>query len=337
MQREVEILVKLGRRLKQSGKIQEKIAAAERKNPWFVKQFVQNAFDTVCHEMLNEEKLQQWRSEYNLKEVKRTIGLIFAGNIPLVGFHDFLCGYVACAKMKIKLSSKDDELFPAVLAELFSIDTSAKTRIQLVDKLENFNAVIATGSNNTNRYFEYYFRDYPKILRHNRNSVAVLSGSETAEELEKLSDDIFLYFGLGCRNVSKIFIPKGYDVTSLFPHFEKKYKWLHSHSKYMNNYDYHRTILLLNKTPHYANEFVMLAENYSIASSIATLHYEYWHDMNLLTTSLKSHSSEIQCVVANEELNLPPSIQQVKFGQAQRPQLRDYADGMDIIKFLLGL
>jgi hypothetical protein len=332
----IENLAELGKRLKQSEQLQEVIDKAGRKNPWFVKVFVQTALDALVTEMLNEDKLREWLNHYELKEVNKTIGLIFAGNIPLVGLHDFLCCYVAGCNINIKLSSKDDELFSFVLKTLAEIDPLVNTKVQLTETLKDFDAVIATGSNNTNRYFEYYFRGYPKILRRNRNSVAILNGEETGEDLGKLADDIFLYFGFGCRNVSKLYVPVGYNITQLFPHFEKKYKWLHEHNKFMNNYDYHRTILMLNKTPHLANEFIMLVENTSIAASIATLNYEFWHDDRVMNSLLKQDAERIQCVSSKEpdRWNLPCSVY---FGETQHPGLSDYADGIDTMQFLLNL
>ena len=332
----IENLVALGEKLKSSKELPEKILAAERKNPWFIKQFGEQSINAVINEMLNEEKLKKWLGNYELKEINKTIGLIFAGNIPLVGLHDFLCCYVTGCKIKIKLSSKDDELFLFVLNQLIEIDSALKDKVEIVDTLKNFDAVIATGSDNTNRYFEYYFRNHPKILRKNRNSIAILTGEESTDDLEKLADDIFLYFGFGCRNVSKLYVPVGYDLTQLFPVFEKNYKWLHNHNKFMNNYDYNRTLLMLNKAPHLANEFLMLVENISIPSNIGTLHYEYWHDEKVLNTSLKQQEEKIQCVVSNQpaKWNFASSV---KFGQAQHPQLWDYADGVDTIDFLLRL
>lgn len=332
----IENLAELGKRLKESEELQEKINTAGGKNPWFVPSFVQTAIDAVIHEMLTEEKLNEWLKRYELKEINKTIGLIFAGNIPLVGLHDFLCCYLAGCNVKIKLSSKDDELFLFVLKVLSDIDSDLNKKVEIVETLKDFDAVIATGSNNSNRYFQYYFRSHPKILRKSRNSVAILNGEETEEDLQKLADDIFLYFGFGCRNVSKLYVPVGYEITQLFPQFEKKYKWLHEHNKFMNNYDYHRTILMLNKTSHRANEFLMLIENPSIASSIATLNYEFWHDENIMNTLLKQDAQRIQCVASKEPArwSFPSSVY---FGETQHPQLWDYADGVDTMKFLLNL
>ncbi len=336
MEERVRNLVALGKRLSQSEEVIEKIATAANRNPWFVPRFVASAFDAITKEMLDERKLNEWLKKYELKPVSKTIGLIFAGNIPLVGFHDFLCCYVAGCNMKIKLSSKDDDLFLFVLKQLTQIDPTVKDRVEIVEKLKDYDAVIATGSDNTNRYFEYYFRNHPKILRKNRNSIAILTGEETDSELEKLADDVFMYFGFGCRNVSKLYVPTGYDLTQLFPAFEKSYKWLHNHNKFMNNYDYNRTLLMLNKAPHLANEFLMLVENPSIASSIGTLNYSFWHDEKVLNSHLQQNAEKIQCVVSKqpERWNVNSSV---AFGEAQQPQLWDYADGTDTLEFLLSL
>lgn len=334
-QEHINSLAALGRSLKTSETLEHKVQWAEAKNPWFTAEFVQQAVNAIADDMLNEEKLNQWLAAYELKRVDKTIGLIFAGNVPLVGFHDFLCCYITGCNMKIKLSSKDDDLFPAMLAQLRELDPGLNERVQLVDTLKDFDAVIATGSDNTNRYFDYYFRDYPKILRANRNSVAVLTGSESTEDLERLSDDIFLYFGFGCRNVSKLYVPVGYNFEKLFPAFSK-YAWLHQHTKYMNNYDYNRTILLMNKTPHYSDDKVMLVEDTRIASPIGTLHYEYWHDKKLLGSKLKQNAEKIQCVVSSTPGKWG-AVSEASFGNAQRPALNDYADGVDTLRFLLSL
>lgn len=332
----LENLVLLGEKLKSSSRLQEIILKASNKNPWFTPAFTQHALDALLSQMLNKQKLEEWAARYPARQVNKTVALIFAGNIPLVGVHDFLCCYISGGRMQIKLSSKDDELFLFLLQLLFEIDREAKNKIAIVESLKNYDAVIATGSNNTNRYFEYYFRQHPKILRKSRNAVAVLNGEETDACLQKLADDVFLYFGFGCRNVSKIYVPVDFDLKRLFPAFEVKYKWLHSHNKYMSNYDYQRTILMLNKTKHLANEFLMLQENTSIASPIATLYFERWHDENVLLSHLKQQSEKIQCIVSAEpaKWNFTSSV---NFGEAQQPSLTDYADGVDTLAFLQSL
>lgn len=331
----IENLTQLGKAISTDAELKQLSAQAHLRNPWQTEGFVQQSLQAIASDMLQPGALRQWLEHYTLHPVPKTLGLITAGNVPLVGFHDLLCAYVSGCKVQLKLSGKDDALLPRIITLLCTIDSAWQEKISIADKLQNFNAVIATGSDNTHRYFEYYFRQYPKILRKNRNSVAVLSGEETQAQLEALADDVFMYFGLGCRNVSKLFVPVGFAMERLFEAFTA-YGWLHSHTKYMNNYDYQRTILLLNKTPHLANEFVMLKESEQTASPIATLHYEYWHDENVLKTRLKTEAPGIQCVVTDmplEGLGLPL----VSFGQAQHPQLWDYADGVDTLEFLLHL
>lgn len=335
MKDKIQNLTRLGEGLKNSGEFQLATEKAESKNPWFTKEFIATALNAITDEMLTEAKLKEWLSKYKLRTVNKTVGLIFAGNIPLVGFHDFLCCYVTGCKMKVKLSSKDDELFPALLNVLYTIDKELQGKIEFVDRLKDFDAVIATGSDNTNRYFEYYFRDYPRILRRNRNSVGVLTGTESQDQLEKLGDDIFMYFGFGCRNVSKLYVPQGYDITQLFPRFSK-YAWLHQFSKYMNNYDYNRTLLMLNKVPHLANEFLSITENAAIASPISVLNYEFYKDETSLAEHLKENADKIQCIVSGEPERWITSSS-VAFGQSQHPELWDYADGADTVKFLLTL
>jgi hypothetical protein len=331
----IQALQQLAQRLQTSTYFKERMMLAEARNPWFTEAFVKKAVDSIATDMLAPEKLQAWLSQYQLKLVNKTVALLFAGNVPLVGFHDFLCCYLTDCRILIKLSSKDEVLFPALLKELYEVDPEAQNRVELVEKLQGFDAVIATGSDNSNRYFEYYFRDYPRVLRANRNSVAVLTGTETREQLAALADDIFLYFGFGCRNVSKLYVPVGYDFTPLMQAFES-YEWLHGHSKYMNNYDYNRTILLLNNTPHLSDNKIMVLEAPRIASPIATLHYEFWHDEALLASKLKQNSDKIQCVVSGTPGKWK-AASEAAFGQAQHPALSDYADGVDTLQFLLSL
>ena len=365
----IQYLVELGERLRSSPEFQNKVQTAVQKNSWFIPEFVSYATEAIIREMLNEAKLRQWLGRYQsnllqnssipspsergrgedhqgnseggpLKPVDKTIGLIFAGNLPLVGFHDVLCCYLTGCRMKIRLSSKDDDLFPTLLNILFAIDKELSAKVELVEQLKDFDAVIATGSNNTNRYFEYYFRHHPKILRRSRNSVAILTGRETPAELERLADDIFLYFGFGCRNVSKLYLPAGYDVTGIFPHFNK-YQWLIQNNKYMNNYDYNSTLLMLNKSQFLTNNFVILEPNSSIPSPVSIVHYEFWNDEASLIADLKENSENIQCTVGNTS-NMSGAfrtsgISLVPFGQSQHPELWDYADGVDTLHFLLGL
>jgi hypothetical protein len=216
-----------------------------------------------------------------------------------------------------------------VINEILKQDEDYAKKFAFVERLTDFNAVIATGSSSSNRYFEYYFSKYPSILRSNRVSVAVLSGNETQEQLAALADDVFMYFGLGCRNMAKLYVPEKYSFENLFPAF-KNYEWLHHNSQFMNNYDYHRTLLLMNKTPHLANEFLMIQESDSLYSSIGTLFYEVYHTSDELKAKIEAQKGNIQCVVGDGEGYIP-------FGKAQQPTVSDYADGKDTVGFLLGL
>jgi hypothetical protein len=340
LERRIDVLVKLAEELRADRELENIIARAASFNPWFTAEFTHFAIDGIINKMLNREKLEPWLSCYQITEDDlhpKTIGIIMAGNLPLVGFHDFLCAYITGSGIKVKLSGKDEILFPYIYEKLLVIDPSLRERSAIIERLEGFDAVIATGSNNTNRYFEYYFRNYPKILRRNRSSIAILTGKETDEELFGLADDIFMYFGFGCRNVSKIYVPEDYDITVLFPYFEK-YKWMHNHTKYMNNYDYNRTLLLMNRTQHLANEVIMIEENPAISSPVSVLYFERYENVKSLSASLLSNLDNIQCIVSNESVSLNDNSGGiVKFGHTQVPELWDYADNVDTIDFIFSL
>lgn len=340
LENRIDALVRLAEELTADKELDNIIARAASYNPWFTPEFTRFAINGIIGKMLNREKLEQWLSRYQITEDEnpsKTVGIIMAGNLPLVGFHDFLCAYIAGSGIKIKLSGKDDILFPYIYEKLVSSDPFLRERSAIIERLEGFDAVIATGSNNTNRYFEYYFRNHPKILRRNRNSIAILDGSETDQDLYGLADDIFMYFGFGCRNVSKLYVPEGYDITRLFPYFEK-YKWMHNHTKYMNNYDYNRTLLLMNRTEHLANEIIMVEENPAISSPVSVLYFERYENVKILGIRLKDSLSNIQCIVSGESVVLndnPEGV--VKFGHTQVPELWDYADNVDTLDFIFSL
>lgn len=256
-----------------------------------------------------------------------------AGNIPAVGFHDFLSVLMSGHKLIARLSSDDDKLLPAIADILVAIEPEFEELITFEGgKLNGFDAVIATGSDNTARYFEYYFGKYPHVIRKNRNGVAVLNGDESKEDLNCLADDIFLYFGLGCRNVSRIFVPLKYDFQKLLSVIEKRNGILEN-SKYFNNYEYNKAIYLINKTGHFDSANLLLVQNEQIASPVSVLNYEYYSDLHLLEKTLEAREMEIQCVVSNEG-RLKKVI---PFGSTQQPKLWDYADGVDTMRFLLKL
>ncbi|WP_395048847.1 acyl-CoA reductase [Flavobacterium sp.] len=280
---------------------------------------------------LTEENLDQWLASYHLEiNEPKNVGLILAGNIPLVGFHDFLSVLISGNNVLIKTSSNDQFLLPFLVKYIIAIEPEFSEKITFVEgKLENFDAVIATGNNNTARYFEYYFKDKPSIIRKNRNSVAVLNGKETKEQLIALGEDIFRYFGLGCRNVSKLFVPKGYSFNAFFEAIFEYQDIIH-YEKYANNYDYNKAVFLMSNFKLLDNGFLTIKEDSSYASPISSVFYEFYDSIEELQIRLRSESEQIQCIVSN---NLVENS--IDFGQTQKPNLWDYADNVDTISFLL--
>ncbi len=304
-------------------------------NAWFTPASVSEAV-TAIGTMLNAEDLTTWLSKYDLQRSKpiKNVGLILAGNIPLVGFHDVLCVIASGNKALIKASSQDARLIKAVLEKLVAIDADFAGSFSFVDKLEGFDAIIATGSNNSSRYFDYYFGKVPNIIRKNRNSIAVLSGNESAEDLFKLGHDILDYYGLGCRNVSKILVPKGYDFTFFFESIEG-HKAIINHHKYNNNYDYNKSIYLVNGDKHFDNGFLMVKEDDRLTSPLSVLFFNYYNDITEAENIINENAQNIQCIVST--LPLQVSNQVVGFGQSQQPKPWDYADGVDTMEFLSSL
>ncbi|WP_289657932.1 acyl-CoA reductase [Flavobacterium panacagri] len=303
-------------------------------NGWYTPEQVYFSIQSWA-EALTEENLEKWLSKYKEEftqadKKEKTVALILAGNIPLVGFHDFLSVVITGNKALIKTSSNDQHLLPFLAKYLIAVDENLKDKITFVEgKLENFDAVIATGSNNTARYFEYYFKDKPSIIRKNRNSAAVLTGKESTEELENLGEDIFRYFGLGCRNVSKLFVPKDYSFDAFFQAMFKYQDVIH-YEKYANNYDYNKAVFLMSNFKLLDNGFLTIKEDASYASPISSVFYEYYENLEELEKRLENDSEQIQCIVSNR---LTPN--NIAFGETQKPQLWDYADNVDTITFLL--
>jgi len=314
-------------------KLESSISQAKFNNPWFTEENILFAIHSIG-KMLDTEKLNQWIKNFDIRTVDpMVIGVVMAGNIPLVGFHDFLCVVVSGHIFLGKLSNDDSKLLPAIADILTEIEPALSDKIKFTDgRLQNFDAIIATGSNNTARYFEYYFGKVPNIIRKNRNGVAVITGEETSEELSLLGNDIFMYFGLGCRSISKLFVPKGYLFDQLFKSIEDFHPII-NHNKYKNNYDYYRSIFLINKVKHYDNGFLMITEDASYSSPPSVLYYEEYVEIEALKERLTIDAEKIQCVVSQSssfnDVILP--------GDAQKPELWDYADGIDTMKFLQGL
>jgi hypothetical protein len=305
-------------------KLNHIIHSAHFSNGWFTPSETERAIRAWGHS-LNENDLQIWLAEDENHLLKaRRVGLVLAGNIPMVGFHDIITVLAAGHTAMIKLSSQDKTLVPHVLQKLIEIEPAFKEQIMFVDRLEDFEAVIATGSNNTSRYFEYYFGKVPHIIRKNRNSVAILDGTETAEDLNRLGEDIFSYFGLGCRNVSKLFVPQSYDFDQFFKAIEC-FKTVADNHKYNNNYDYNKSIFLVNRHEHLDNGFLLLKEDPGIASPLGVLFYEVIRAVNSL-------AQNIQVVVAGQQINT--QVPSVNFGKSQSPHLWDYADGVNTLDFL---
>lgn len=310
--------------------IEYAVKDAEAYNNWFTKE---NVFFALSNwsEALTTESLSQWIAPYNFKPTDKNVGIIMAGNLPLVGFHDLLAVVLAGHTALIKTSSKDDKLMKFIVKYLYTINEDFKDVLKIIDRLKDFDAVIATGSNNTARYFEQYFSKVPNIIRKNRTSVAVLNGTETPEELKTLGNDMFMYFGLGCRNITKVYFK---SEEQIHPFFESIYDWgvkVINHPKYANNYDYNRAIYLLGQDKFLDNNFVLLKYDENLHSPIAVINYEFYDDVNKVKDFLKENTDQIQCVVGHDMKDNP---NYVEFGKTQTPTLTDYADNIDTLKFL---
>ncbi len=305
--------------------MQTLIKKAEQLNPWFTEEQTLTALKAWAEE-LTVEKLSAWTDMYSYAaNIEKKVGVIMAGNIPLVGLHDLISVLLSGHSIIIRPSSDDHILIRMVEAVLRSLDASYAERIHWADgKLKGFDAVIATGSNNTSRYFEHYFSKVPNIIRKNRNGIAILSGNESEEELKALGTDIFQYYGLGCRNVSKMYVPEGYDLNKFFEGIYGHHEVIH-HNKYGNNFDYYRSVFLLNADDILENGFLLLKRSPDLASPMASLNYEEYKDITALRAKLKEQKDEIQCIVSQED---------TAFGFSQNPSLIDYADGVDTMAFL---
>jgi hypothetical protein len=302
---------------------------AYRENPWFIPEFVEHAVQSIAQNFLNPSFLQEWVAKYDIPSAQsspKTVGLVMAGNIPLVGFHDFLCVFISGHSVAIKTSSKDEILIKHLVKKLYEWDSKVQDSVSFAERLNGCDAYIATGSNNSSRYFDYYFGKYPHIIRRNRTSVAVLDNTETSEELEALAKDIQLYFGLGCRNITKMYMPADYDFIPLLAVL-KKYEYFIDFHKYKHNFDYHLALLIMGNKYYMTNDVVILTENLSPFSPVSQVHYEFYSDKQTVTEAL-THNEDIQCVVGHGF---------VPFGRAQSPSLTDYADGVDTMAFLAGL
>jgi len=316
----------------QSGthRLDEVLHAAAIKNPWYTVPNTQKQIAALAKN-LEEDMLTDWLASYPDLNSDKSVGLILAGNIPLVGFQDILAVLISGFSAKIKLSSDDAGLTPFVINELLRIEPRFSSKIEVIDRLTDYDLIIATGSDNSSRYFEHYFGSKPHIIRKNRNSVAILTGEESTEELHNLGYDIFDYFGLGCRSVSKVFIPEGFQLTQFFEAIAP-FEHVCDHYKYSNNYDYNKSIYLINGDKHFDNGFLLLKEDSRIASPLAVLFYETYCNLHDVKQSLQNQADKIQCIVSNGTIE--STIPTFSLGGSQCPSLTDYADGVNVPAFL---
>ena len=336
LQERIDLLSRLGEYIQSdNNEWQNAKEKASRENGWFIPEFIELSVSNIAMTFLQKKDLTKWADSYAQhpgdklspeNHKPKTVGIVMAGNIPLVGFHDLLCVFIAGHRAHIKASSKDETLITHLVSVMAGWNEEINNLIVFSEMLKGCDAYIATGSNNSAGYFEYYFGKYPHVIRRNRTSVAILSGDETTEELEKLADDVYQYFGLGCRNVTKLYVPQGYDFIPLLTAF-KKYNYLADHHKYKNNYDYNLAILLLNKKYYMSNESLLLVEENSLFSPISQLNYEFYTDRDSLIASLKQNET-LQCIAGKNF---------IAFGDTQKPSLFDYADGVDTMRFLTTL
>lgn len=329
VQQRIDLLAQLGAYMTSENEAWQKTKKeAESQNPWFKPEFIDEAVKTISSEYLDKNKLEKWAQQYDIPSVQphpKTVGVVMAGNIPLVGFHDFLCVFISGHRIRIKPSSKDERLISHLIGKLYEWENETQNYITIEDKIQNCDAYIATGSNNSGRYFEYYFSKYPNIIRRNRTSVAWLDGTESAEQLALLAKDIQIYFGLGCRNVTKLYVPEDYDFIPLLSALHQYDHFLDFH-KYKHNFDYRLAILMINRKHYMVGGSVILSENTELFSPISQINYEYYSDKNKKNELI--HHAEIQCIVSKED---------IPFGQSQHPGLSDFADGIDTLRFLLAL
>jgi len=346
MQKQIDAFVKLGTFLSQFSQkeivkkddiphndlffdgFKHQLKIAQENNSWFTRDNILFSLESWT-KALTIENIGKWTVNTESNPVSKKVAIIMAGNIPMVGFHDFLSVLISGHSVLVKQSSNDKHLLPFLAKYLEYVENDFKEKITFTEgKLTEFEAVIATGSNNTARYFEHYFKGKPSIIRKNRNSIGVITGNETENEMSQLSNDIFQYFGLGCRSVSKLFVPKGYNFDAFFNGMYNKQEIVQN-AKYANNYDYNKAVYLMSEFDILENGFLMIKEDASYASPIATVFYEYYDDLEQLKTTLNTDKEKIQCIVSKGVFN-----NEIAFGETQNPQLWDYADGVNTLDFL---
>jgi hypothetical protein len=326
----IDLLVRLGEYMERDTAVwQQTKQLAYLQNKWFIPEFIDTAVDNIVKEFLQRDILEQLVNKYHVEDNTadaKTVGVVMAGNIPMVGFHDFICVFISGNKLMIKPSSKDAVLLRHLINQLIEWESEVAQVIAFAEVLKNCDAYIATGSNNTGRYFDYYFAKYPHIIRKNRTSVAVLDGTETDEEIALLAKDIQLYFGLGCRNVTKLFVPDGYNFVPLLEAL-KAYEYFMDHNKYKNNFDYQLALLIMSNKYYMNNDSIILTEKADLFAPVAQLNYSYYNSKEETVDALQNNI-DVQCIVGHGF---------VPFGQAQRPCITNFADGVDTMEFLMKL
>jgi len=329
----LEIYVALNKELNMDNSpLRMAIDTACQQNPWWNPAMIWQQIVAIKNEYLDPGKLQKFMEKYRVSITSKTIGIVAAGNIPLVCMHDVLCVLSSGHIAKVKLSHLDIAL-PTFIFERINMLAGSKI-IEIVTILREYDAVIATGRNNSARYFKEYFNNYPHIIRQSRTSIAILNGYEHKEQLELLADDMLSYYSMGCRNVSYLFIPDKYDWSMLLQVTEERYKEYHQHTKWMNNYDYNRTLLLLNKEPHWSNDIIMLRESLQLFSPLSVFNFQHYKEDKQIDRYIENHKNDIQCVVNYKSKDTSKDFSYVGFGQTQSPGLFDYADGVDTMAFL---
>ncbi len=325
----LDLLIRLGEYMKTEDEKFELVKEKARiQNSWFTNEFINLSISNISNNFLKPDALNDWVKNYRIKDkgVEKKVGIVMAGNIPLVGFHDILCVFVSGHAAVIKASSKDEVLINHLVKKICEWEPAVFNLISFAENLKACDAFIATGSNNSARYFEYYFRKYPSIIRRNRTSVALLEGNETKEELDLLADDVQLYFGLGCRNVTQLYIPRGYNFIPLLEAL-KKYNYFMNVNKYRNNYEYQYDLLIMNNKFHMSNESFLLFENEALFSPVSVVNYSFYDNKTSIYSNFTTNAN-IQCVISRDH---------IPFGRAQFPQLNDYADRVDTMEFLCTL
>lgn len=331
LENRIEAFAELGKQLQKltPEDRQEWAQAAMSRNNWFTLENVSHALDGIIR-MLDEQYLREWLYPYHLKQVTpKKVGVVMAGNIPMVGFHDFLSVLLSGHYLQAKLSSADEPLMKRLANMLVGIEPAFANQFEFVYLLKEADAIIATGSDNTARYFEYYFAKRPHIIRKNRSSIGILTGHEEKDDLQALGEDIFRYYGLGCRNVSKVLVPEGYAFDRFFEANQHRSNII-EHHKYHNNYDYNKSILLVNRVPHFDNGFMLVQQSEGLVSPISVLFYDTFSSLHELREKLRAIKDRTQVVVSAHgwlEGSIP-------FGEAQLPMVWDYADGVDTLNFL---